>query len=155
MTDTKHAEAYEMQCSLARIDEQMKELKKAQKTMQDAYDRTINEIKASGQTSAGGFRLKETIKRKTNRVIMLDKIKAENPGILFSTGTYAMKAAEMEWTEEKRQAYIDKYDYKSNYVLMLGELDDACGGRRYNDYTYDDVTETVVYEIEPEEIIEV
>jgi hypothetical protein len=155
MTDTKHAEAYEMQCSLARIDEQMKELKKAQKSMQDAYDRTINEIKASGQTSAGGFRLKETIKRKTNRVIMLDKIKAENPGILFSTGTYAMKAAEMEWTEEKRQAYIDKYDYKSNYVLMLGELDDACGGKKYNDFTVDEVAESVTYAIEPEEIIEV
>ena len=125
MTDTKHAEAYNLQCSLARIDEQMKELKKAQKSMQAAYDQAINEIKA------------------------------ENPDILFSTGTYAMKAAEMEWTEEKRQAYLDKYDYQSNYVLMLGELDDACGGKKYNDYTYDDVTETVVYEIEPEEIIEV
>ena len=155
MSNTKHAEAYNLQCNLARIDEQMKELKKAQKTMQAAYDQAINEIKASGQKSAGGYRLKETIKRKTARVIMLDKIKAENPDILFSTGTYAMKAAEMEWTEEKRQAYLDKYDYQSNYVLMLGELDDACGGKKYNDYTYDDVTETVVYEIEPEEIIEV
>ena len=155
MTDTKHAEAYNLQCSLARIDEQMKELKKAQKTMQDAYDRTINEIKASGQTSAGGYRLKESIKRKTSRVIMLDKIKAENPEILFSTGTYAMKAAEMEWTEEKRQTYIDKYDYQHNYTLLLGELDDACGGKKYNDYTYDDVTESIVYEIEPEKIIEV
>ena len=155
MTDTKHAEAYNLQCNLARIDEQMKELKKAQKTMQAAYDQAINEIRASGQTSAGGYRLKESIKRKTNRVIMLDKIKAENPDILFSTGTYAMKAAEMEWTEEKRQAYLDKYDYQSNYVLMLGELDEACGGKKYNDYTYDDVTESVVYEIEPEKIIEV
>ena len=155
MTDTKHAEAYNLQCSLARIDEQMKELKKAQKTMQDAYDQAINEIKASGQTSAGGYRLKETIKRKTNRMIMLDKIKAENPDILFSTGTYAMKAAEMEWTDEKKQAYLENYNYNSNYVLMLGELDEACGGKKYNDYTYDDVTESVVYEIEPEEIIEV
>ena len=144
-----------MQCSLARIDEQMKELKKAQKSMQAAYDQAINEIKTSGQTSAGGYRLKKTIKRKTARVIMLDKIKAENPDILFNAGTYAMKAAEMEWTEEKRQAYIDKYDYQHNYTLLLGELDDACGGKKYNDYTYDDVTETVVYEIEPEEIIEV
>jgi len=155
MTDTKHAEAYNLQCNLARIDEQMKELKKAQKTMQAAYDQAINEIRASGQTSAGGYRLKESIKRKTNRVIMLDKIKAENPDILFSTGTYAMKAAEMEWTEEKMQAYIDKYDYQHNYTLLLGELDDACGGKKYNDYTYDDVTETVIYEIEPEKIIEV
>ena len=155
MTDTKHAEAYKMQCSLARIDEQMKELKKAQKSMQEAYDEAINEIKASGQTSAGGYRLKETIKRKSSRVIMLDKIKAENPEILFSTGTYTMKAAEIEWTEEKRQAYLDKYDYQNNYALLLGELDEACGGKKYNDYTYDDVTETVVYEIEPEEIIEV
>ena len=155
MTDTKHAEAYNLQCSLARIDEQMKELKKAQKTMQDAYDQAINEIKASGQTSAGGYRLKETIKRKTNRMIMLDKIKAENPDILFNAGTYAMKAAEMEWTEEKKQAYLENYNYNSNYVLMLGELDEACGGKKYNDYTYDDVTESVVYEIEPEEIIEV
>ena len=155
MTNTKHADAYNLQCSLARIDEQMKELKKAQKTMQDAYDRVINEIRVSGQTSAGGYRLKETIKRKTNRVIMLDKIKAENPEILFSTGTYAMKAAEMEWTEEKRQAYIENYNYQSNYALLLGELDDACGGKKYNDYTYDDVTESVVYEIEPEKIIEV
>ena len=155
MTDTKHAEAYNLQCSLARIDEQMKELKKAQKTMQDAYDQAINEIKASGQTSAGGYRLKETIKRKTNRMIMLDKIKAENPDILFSTGTYAMKAAEMEWTDEKKQAYLENYNYNSNYVLMLGELDEACGGKKYNDYTYDDVTESIVYEIEPEEIIEV
>lgn len=155
MTDTKHAEAYNLQCNLARIDEQMKELKKAQKTMQAAYDQAINEIKASGQTSAGGYRLKETIKRKTSRVIMLDKIKAENPKILFETGTYAMKAAEMEWTEEKMQAYLENYNYQSNYVLMLGELDEACGGKKYNDYTYDGVTETVIYEIEPEEIIEV
>jgi hypothetical protein len=58
MSNTKHAEAYNLQCGLARIDEQMKELKKAQKSMQDAYDRAINEIKASGQTSAGGYRLK-------------------------------------------------------------------------------------------------
>jgi hypothetical protein len=86
---------------------------------------------------------------------MLDKIKAENPGILFSAGTYAMKAAEMEWAEEKRQAYLDKYDYQNNYKILLGELDEACGGKKYNDYTYDDVTESVVYEIEPEEIIEV
>jgi len=155
MTNTKHADAYNLQCSLARIDEQMKELKKAQKPMQDAYDRVINEIRVSGQTSAGGYRLKESIKRKTNRVIMLDKIKAENPDILFSTGTYAMKAAEMEWTEEKKQAYLENYNYNSNYVLMLGELDEACGGKKYNDYTYDDVTESVVYEIEPEKIIEV
>ena len=155
MSNTKHAEAYNLQCNLARIDEQMKELKKAQKTMHEAYDQAINEIKASGQKSAGGYRLKETIKRKTARVIMLDKIKAENPDILFSTGTYAMKAAEMEWTEEKMQAYIDKYDYQHNYTLLLGELDDACGGKKYNDFTFDDVTETVVYEIEPEEIIEV
>ena len=155
MTNTKHTEAYNLQCSLARIDEQMKELKKAQKSMQAAYEQAINEIKASGQTSAGGFRLKETIKRKTSRVIMLDKIKAENPDILFSTGTYAMKAAEMEWTEEKKQAYLENYNYNSNYVLMLGELDEACGGKKYNDYTYDDVTESIVYEIEPEEIIEV
>lgn len=155
MSNTKHAEAYNLQCSLARIDEQVKELKKAHKSMQAAYDEAINEIKASGQTSAGGYRLKETIKRKTARVIMLDKIKAENPEILFSAGTYAMKAAEMEWTEEKRQAYLDKYDYQNNYALLLGELDEACGGKKYNDYTYDGVTESIVYEIEPEEIIEV
>jgi hypothetical protein len=155
MSNTKHAVAYTLQCSLARIDEQIKDLKAALKLAQAAYDEAINEIKASGQTSAGGYRLKETIKRKTSRVIMLDKIKAENPEILFSTGTYAMKAAEMEWTDEKKQAYIDKYDYQNNYALLLGELDEACGGKKYNDYTYDDVTESVVYEIEPEEIIEV
>ena len=155
MTDTKHAEAYKLQIDLKQIEEQLKGLKFAQKLAQEAYDKAINEIKASGQTSAGGYRLKETIKRKTNRVILLDKIKAENPEILFSTGTYAMKAAEMEWTEEKRQAYLDKYDYQHNYTLLLGELDDACGGKKYNDFTFDDVTESVVYEIEPEEIIEV
>ena len=155
MTDTKHAEAYNLQCSLARIDEQMKELKKAQKTMQDAYDRTINEIKASGQTSAGGYRLKETIKQRTSRMIMIDKIKAENPEILFSTGTYAMKANKIEWDEGKKKSYLNHYDYQNNYTLLLGELDEACGGKKYNDFTFDDVTETVIYEIEPEEIIEV
>jgi len=155
MTDTKHAEAYKLQIDLKQIEEQLKGLKFAQKLAQEAYDQAINEIKASGQTSAGGYRLKESIKRKTNRVIMLDKIKAENPDILFGAGTYAMKAAEMEWTEEKKQAYLENYNYNSNYVLMLGELDEACGGKKYNDFTFDDVTESVVYEIEPEEIIEV
>ena len=48
----------------------------------------------------------------------------------------------------------DKF-FESEYVILLGELDDACGGKKYNDYTYDDITETVIYEIEPEEIIEV
>lgn len=155
MTDTPHQRAFEIQGTLKQIESQINELKKHQKILKERYDQAINEIKASGQTSVGGYRLKETIKRKTNRVIMIDKIKAENPDILFSAGTYAMKAAEMEWTEEKRQAYIDKYDYQSNYVLMLGELDEACGGKKYNDYTYDDVTESIVYEIEQEGIIEV
>jgi hypothetical protein len=155
MTQNLHAEAYEMQRELAQIDAQIKELRAEQKKVEEAYTKAINEIKASGITSANGLKLVEKIKRSTSRMIMLDKIKAENPDILFQTGTYAMKAAEMEWGDIKKQAYLDHYDYENNYKILLGELDTACGGKKYNDFTVDEVTESVTYAIEPEEIMEV
>ena len=128
-----YADAYEMQLEIAHIEKQLKELNAQKKHVQNAYTETLEKIKASGITSANGLRLVDKVKRSTSRMIMIDKIKAENPEILFSTGTYAIRAEDIEWGPVKKQAYLDHYDYEKNYVILLGELDAACGGKKYND----------------------
>jgi len=154
-----HRQAFALQEELNAVEKEIKRLNKLKKEYSGKLELCIESAKATGQREFNGYKLKDITKTRNSNVILIDKIKAERPEILWNIGTYAMPAEDVAWTEELKARYLDGYDYSSHYTLLLGQLDDYLGKKAAEDYKEQVATVTITTVVErvenkPEDIIE-
>jgi hypothetical protein len=159
MVANYHQQAFALQEELNAIEKEIKHLNKLKKEFSGKLEEYIKIAKATGHREFGGYKLKDVTKTRNSNVILIDKIKAERPDILWNIGTYAMPAEDVAWTEELKARYLDGYDYSGHYTLLLGQLDEYLGKKESENYKekIENVTITTVVERvekEPEDIIE-
>jgi len=155
-----HRQAFALQEELNAVEKEIKRLNKLKKEYSGKLEEYIKSAKSTGQREFGGYKLKDVTKTRNSNVIMIDKIKAERPDILWDIGTYAMAAEDVAWTDELKERYLDGYDYSGHYTLLIGQLDEYLGKKESENYKekIETVTITTVVERvekEPDDIIEV
>lgn len=104
---------------------------------------------AQGAQSIGKYRLITQRKTRETRTVIIDKIKEYSPELLFKAGKYTIPAVDVEWTDEKKRAYLESYNYGRHYQIGLSELDVAVGGKKNSaPYVDIDIKETLTYSVE-------
>lgn len=129
-TENPYQDAYAWQNKIIELTRDKQIIEEEIKEAKARYESAIARGELTGKATIDGYTLKVETKTTEKRTLRMDLLRAMQPDIVLSTGKYDATLATRYLTEKQKKKLLKDADFEKGYVLGLGELDRALGGKK-------------------------